>query len=142
MNFCGASNGAKREQDDGMISLINIVFLMLIFFMVAGQIQRSDAIKLDPPVSSSETQQRQDKVTVLVGGDGALWFEHKAIDDQGLAAELNTALAAAESPEQMSILVKVGGTLEVARLQEVLREIKRAGFRKVSLATQRVESQP
>ena len=139
MNFCGTQNSVKREQDDGMISLINIVFLMLIFFMVAGQIQRSDAVKLDPPLSASETAQRQDRVTLLVGPDRGLWFEHKLIADQELAAELNAALAAAEAPDQLSILVKVDGALAVSRLQEVLREIKRAGFPKVSLATQHSE---
>ena len=139
MNFCQV-NTSKREQDDGMISLINIVFLMLIFFMVAGQIQRSDAIKLKPPVSASDTPQQQERVTVLVSPSGELWFEQNAISDEALATELNTAFAEAINPDLMSILVKVDGALPVTRLQEVLSEIKRAGYRKISLATRQSES--
>jgi biopolymer transport protein ExbD len=49
MKLCNEAVHKKNDSDDNLIPLINVVFLMLIFFMVAGQIQKSDAIKLQPP---------------------------------------------------------------------------------------------
>lgn len=40
--------------DDNLIPLINIVFLLLIFFMVAGQIAPQQDMTIDPPESASE----------------------------------------------------------------------------------------
>ena len=43
------SSKRKGSSDDNMIPLINIVFLLLIFFMVAGQIQKRPDDTIDIP---------------------------------------------------------------------------------------------
>ena len=43
----------KRQLDDSMVPAINIVFLLLIFFMIAGHIEARNA-DLQIPASSSE----------------------------------------------------------------------------------------
>ena len=54
MKLVAENTHRKDNGDDALIPLINIVFLMLIFFMVAGQISKSDAAFVSPPESISE----------------------------------------------------------------------------------------
>ncbi len=70
---------SKPSADDNMIPLINIVFLLLIFFMVAGQIkaQPDQAITL-PSTAQLETAQVQ-ALRLEVFADGQLRFNGETI---------------------------------------------------------------
>ena len=74
MNFTGQEAPRKDNSDDQLIPLINIVFLMLIFFMVAGQISEQDAQYIAPPESISETPIDPDAPRVLIDADEAAGF--------------------------------------------------------------------
>lgn len=130
----------QPQSDDNLIPLINVVFLMLIFFMVAGQIQRSDAQKIDPPDSISEqAMQKQNRVELLVTSSGDLYLDGQAIALQALSKELQIHLAKASNPQVFTVQVKVDGALDVAQLQSTLRSIKAAGLLRISLITQKAK---
>jgi biopolymer transport protein ExbD len=61
-----------RNSDDNMIPLINIVFLLLIFFMVAGQIRAMPDASLQLPKAELPKPQTQDQVRLEVTRDGLL----------------------------------------------------------------------
>lgn len=69
-----------QRHDEMLIPLINIIFLMLIFYMLAGTIVASDKITVQPPVSSSETATETQRITLLVAADGHLAMEGTLID--------------------------------------------------------------
>ncbi len=126
----------KATSDDNLIPLINVVFLMLIFFMVAGQISRSDAIKIEPPFSNNDNRGAEsDPVTLLVSADGAIYLQDEAIAREQLVERLNLLFNAAADPEQFRVLLKVDATLPVEELQAVLRQVRAAGLLKIALAT-------
>ncbi|SFF83141.1 ExbD/TolR family protein [Neptunomonas qingdaonensis] len=127
-----------HSSDDNLIPLINVVFLMLIFFMVAGQIQRSDAQRVQPPESFSDTRQTEDGITLMVTADGLLYLDNQEVDEAGLASGLLAAFSQTEKPEAFVVLVKVDAGLPVDVLQSVLRQIKATGLLRVSLATRQI----
>lgn len=64
----------RKTIDDQLIPLINIVFLLLIFFLVAGQIEQRSTQDIEPPILQQEsTSQRLDK-HFLVNSSGDLYF--------------------------------------------------------------------
>lgn len=79
---------AKPSSDDNMIPLINIVFLMLIFFMVAGQIkaQPDQAITL-PSTAQLESAQAQ-TLRLELFADGQLMLNGELIE----VARLNSKI--------------------------------------------------
>ncbi|MEH6493913.1 ExbD/TolR family protein [Halopseudomonas sp.] len=136
MNFTGQEAPRKDNSDDQLIPLINIVFLMLIFFMVAGQISEQDAQYIAPPESISETPIDPDAPRVLIDADEVLWLNDQEITLEALEAPLVAAFEQAADPEQFSIAVKADGDVPVETLQAVMRSIKAAGFRRITLLTQ------
>ena len=77
-----------RRPREPTIALINIVFLMLIFFMVAGQISKSDAAFVSPPESISEAYVDDDALQILLDADKQLWLNDEQIALEDLDAPL------------------------------------------------------
>lgn len=128
----------KPNQDDGLIPLINIVFLMLIFFMVAGHIEATDAIKVKAPESISDSQQQLEPLEIIVSFNQQISVDNKLVTLAELPAVIETQFQSASSADAFSLLIKVDAGLPVEELQSVLRAIKTTGIKKVSLATQRI----
>jgi len=61
---------SRQSLDDKLVPLINIVFLLLIFFMVAGRIEQSHKDDIDVPKvnSSNELPSKAEEIVLLKNG--------------------------------------------------------------------------
>lgn len=121
----GARPAARREL--GLTPLADVVFLLLAFFMLAGEVQRSDRARVLPPASASEARPSRDRVELVMEANGSLWLQ----DERIALAALAPALANSAKPP----LVKADANLPVETLRDVLAELRRAGVREAALAT-------
>ncbi|MCK5531283.1 ExbD/TolR family protein [Halopseudomonas sp.] len=138
-----AENSTRKDKgDDQLIPLINIVFLMLIFFMVAGQISQSDATFVSPPESIAEAPIDDDALQILIDAELTIWLNDQQITLEELEAPLITAFEQVEDPESFTLAVKADGEVPVENLQALLQRIKASGFRRVTLLTQPGEALP
>lgn len=137
---------AQRDSqggDNSVIPLINVVFLMLIFFMVAGQIQKSDAIKVTPPNSINEARPTSDPdVLLLIGANQELYFNDEPIALGVVEGRLTQLFEQAHEPEAFWVQIKADGSLTVEDIRPVFSAIRRAGLTKVSVATQLRQGAP
>lgn len=139
------SNPDRPRGDHGLVPLINVVFLLLAFFMIAGQIQRADLVRVDPPVSVSESVPTERRTEVVVDRNGKVYLDGESIPLEALANAIESMEAVATSevrfPEQATdpggstVLVKADADLEVAKLEGVLAELMRGGVSRAALAT-------
>lgn len=128
----------KHSIDDNMIPLINIVFLMLIFFMVAGHISQKSAIKVALPYSISEGHQQDDALVLMIDSNGELGFENKPIPVTAAREMIEKRYQEAQDKEAFKLLLKVDGKLPVDQLRTILSQIKQVGIKRVSIATQQL----
>jgi biopolymer transport protein ExbD len=110
--------------DDGVLPLINVVFLLLIFFMVAGRLAAGDPFRIEPLVSATEGPAPDDAPLLLMAADGRL-----ALGGAPLArAALPAALAGADR-----LRVKVDAGADAAEVARLLAEIGAAGVAEARL---------
>lgn len=121
-----ASPPPRKRIDDQLIPLINIVFLLLIFFMVAGQITQTDA-PVEPPESLSRKPAPETAALLVLERDGALSMDGRAIEPQALAAALAARAAAG------GITLAADRDVLAADLSPVLIAVRGAGFETVTL---------
>lgn len=81
----------KRSTEFSTASMSDLVFLLLIFFMLTSTLVAPNAIKLLLPTSSSKTLARQ-TVTVYINEERQYFLEERAVNEAELAAGLDVAL--------------------------------------------------
>jgi len=112
--------------------LIDIVFLLLVFFMLTSTFLVPEAIELELPESSSASRTETTPITVLLDQTGqlALNDEHIELDELRMAIELLL-----KQDADSSITLKSDAHTEVQQLLRIMDEIRAAGGSNVALAT-------
>lgn len=117
---------AKRSRRDPSIALINVVFLMLIFFLITGTV----APPLDPDLQLVDTaglEGREPPDALILHADGSLSFRGQPIDAAGYVA------LTGDAPARIVPDRAAPGT----RLIEVSGALRRLGAPSVVLVTER-----
>lgn len=130
---------AQRDSqgDDSVIPLINVVFLMLIFFMVAGQIQKSDPIPVTPPTSINEARaETEPNALIVVGAADEIFLNDETVTLEQVEERLNQLFAETLDKEAFWVQIKADGQLSVDQLRPLFSAIRHTGLTKVSIATQ------
>ncbi len=78
MNFRGAQ--AEDEVDINLTSLIDVVFLLLIFFMVTTTFEKESKIKIQlPTAASSRPETQQNVIELLIDSKGRYYIDKKEV---------------------------------------------------------------
>jgi len=127
-----------RHSDEHLIPLINVVFLMLIFFMVVGHITAADLFAVEPPESTSDAAVELEVITVLVSADGQFAVDGTRVDAAGITAAVAQKLEAipAATPAPV-VTLKADAAMPVGQLNQVLNALRTAGSSQVTLLTAR-----
>jgi biopolymer transport protein ExbD len=122
----------RRHGDDPILPLINIVFLLLIFFMLAGRLATTDPFDLEPAASTSAADDAPDLMVLQVGRGGEV-----AIDGEIIAAgALDRALAqrlAAAPPK--GVRIKADGAAAAGDVIALVARLGAAGIEDLRLMT-------
>lgn len=121
-----------RSEDDRILPLINVVFLLLIFFMIAGQMSATDAFRVEPAESRSEGRPDSEDALVLVGADGRLALDGRELDADALENALRQRLA---DNEELRVRLKADGRAEAVDVVAVTERLRDAGVERLQLLT-------
>ena len=133
-----------RRPSDSAIPLINIVFLMLIFFLFAGTIARDDAREIAPPESITQDEAVRSTGAVVIAADGRMTRDGASIDLDAFLAELGSGGHIETDPSDPDddgatrpLRIAADKALPVATLKPILEQISQTGVQNVVLITQR-----
>jgi len=127
----------KDYMSEPMLPLINIIFLMLIFFMIAGTLSQTDPFPVSPPQSISDAATNQDEHVLLIGVAGRLAFNGEVIQRNTLQDQLQDWRA--KNPGRL-LRVKSDLAVDSVDLIAVLEDARAAGLDRLELLT--VKSEP
>ena len=125
----------KRKMES-TISLINIVFLMLIFFLVAGQLAPPADKEVDL-VETTDAESLPPPDALYARADGTLVFRGQPTD---AASYLAANPLPEEGPESI-LKLAVDRNLDAARLVEIVDELYGAGAPGIRVVTQKAGTQ-
>lgn len=124
---------ASNKLDDGMIPAINIVFLLLIFFMIAGRIEaKSDQLRI--PASISVAALAEESITIRVMANGDYYLNGNKVN-----AGLFDQFGLLEVSEDSTVICHIHRDLPASALDPVLDVVRLSGITKLQIAT---EQQP
>lgn len=127
---------SSADRHDRLIPMINIVFLLLAFFLIAGTFRAAETLTIDPPFASSEGELDAGALTVFIDADASFALAGKRVTRQRLLAEAGAWLA--EHPDG-ELQIKADRALRAGALLPLLLDLQKAGARSVRLVANRRE---
>ena len=124
---------ARIREQLSMAPLIDVVFLLLLFFMLTSSFRDPEAVDLALPQSRTSTPSEDALIRVAVDGNGVVHLDGQALAPGGLESALAPLLAA--DPETTVSLASDAG-LPVQTLLDVIDDIRSAGGSRLALVTE------
>lgn len=123
----------KKPIRISLIPLIDVSIFLLIFFMLAGSVDKLDIVPVDPPVAQSGKLMDDGHVSIVLGRHDEIILG----DDLVNLAEMQKTLAPdlAANPNKV-ITVKADAAVPANRVIAVMDAIKLAGGKNLSIVTQ------
>jgi biopolymer transport protein ExbD len=121
-----------------MTPMIDIVFLLLIFFLTTAQLARNSRADIDLPEERGEQREQIERAGLIVNilADGSIVEGDRTISLQELEVfALSQVVAHETSGQPIRPLVRADRNAPAERLNQVFETLRRAGMRSVRLAT-------
>jgi len=112
--------------------LIDMVFILLIFFMVSTTFVKDMKLDLERPSASSTEQASTKAIRLYIDNSGETWLDGQPIRLWVIQSKLRDMLQGAAS---QSVLVVTDNNVPAGRLVEVVDQARRAGAADVGVAT-------
>ncbi|MBE1426230.1 biopolymer transport protein ExbD [Desulfomicrobium macestii] len=130
--------GRGKTAEVNMAPLIDLVFLLLIFFMVTTSFVKETGVDVQRPQASTATLKEAGNILVGVSSEGKIFLESKEIDVRSVRAHVERSLA--ENPEGAVVIVadKESNTGVVI---QVMDQCRLAGAENVSIAASRTDGE-
>ena len=123
----------EADADEAQIDLtpmLDVVFIMLIFFIVVASFLKEAGIEVNRPESSQHPPDPDTtSIVVTITGDDQIWMENRRIDIRAVRA--NVARLLASDPEQ-SFTVKTEAGASAGTLLAVGDAAREAGVKQVN----------
>ncbi len=137
-------NNSRRPPLEPVLPLINVVFLLLIFFMLAGQLAKRPTVSVETPVSQvANGKEAREKLLLVLKPDGQ-WFAEDS-DIPLTEAELSELIKDlpvitdednGNQVKDAEVRLLADGGISMASLRQRLETLQALGVEQVRLVTQ------
>ena len=120
----------EEENNVDLTPMLDVVFIMLIFFIVTASFIRETGVDVNRPEASTANQVEKASILIAVKDNGEVWMDRRRIDIR----QVRLLNAYAENP-QGSVVVQADGKATTDVVVKVLDAARAAGVFDVALAT-------
>jgi biopolymer transport protein ExbD len=92
-----AAAAEEEETEINLTPMLDVVFIMLIFFIVTASFIKEAGIDVRRPVAEQAVPKPKANILVAISGNNEIWIDRKNIDPRAMKAEFERLLA--ETPE-------------------------------------------
>ena len=124
--------GEQEENEINLTPMLDVVFIMLIFFIVTASFVREaglDVNRPDAPVTESKPEEAN--ILVAIRGNDEIWIERRLIDPRALRANIERLHA--ENPKG-SVVIQADKKSTNKMLVTVMDAARQAGVYNISIA--------
>ena len=129
-----------HDQDGGaainLTPLIDMVFILLIFFAVNSTFVKFPGVDVDQPVARSTVVQQSATILIAVTDTGEIWIDRNQIDIRRLRGAIERMFV--ETPDA-SVVILSDQNSRTGIVVEVIDQARLAGASKVALAAAAID---
>ncbi len=126
---------SERESAEiDLTSMMDVVFIMLIFFIVTTSFVKEAGIEINRPTAASAERQERGNIMIAVSESGAIWIDQRQVDLRAVRA--NVERLRAENPEG-AVVIQADEGSRTGILVEVMDQVRLAGVVNMAIAASR-----
>jgi len=127
------SQSPEEEQEINITPMLDVVFIMLIFFIVTASFVKESGIEVSRPSAVTAVVQEKGNILVAVTETGEIWINRRQVDPRAVRANIERLHA--ENP-QGSVVIQADRNSTTEMLVQVMDAARQANVTDVSIATQ------
>ncbi len=114
--------------------LVDVMFLLLLFFMLTSHLIQEPAIKIKLPDSKTSEARDERVKTILIAKDGEIYFMDKRVGLKEIQTVIKSSLT---DSEKNFLRIKADRDANVGLLIHVIDEVRLSGIRNFSIVTEK-----
>ncbi|WED23343.1 biopolymer transporter ExbD [Vibrio sp. JC009] len=132
MRLGNRKNNAEDAQVD-MTSMLDIVFIMLIFFIVTSSFVNESGVEVNRPQASHSVSQKDASILIAVTADNDIYIDKRVVDKERVQATLEHILT---EQSNTSVVIQADEFAFNGTVVSVMDSAKGAGIKSIALATE------
>ncbi len=124
----------EDEAEINITPMLDVVFIMLIFFIVTTSFVKETGVDISRPSNSNAKQVKKGNILVAIKDDGAIWINKQEVDLRAVRSRVEKMHA--ENPEASAVIIADRGS-RTGDLVQVMDQIKSAGVESISIAAEK-----
>ena len=126
-------SGSSDDSDINLTPMLDVVFIMLIFFIVTATFIKQAGIDVLRPAALTDSAKPLVSVLVAIGPNGDIWIDKNKVDPETVRAHIERLHA--ENPKG-GIVIQADRLAKYERLKGVLDAARGAGVTEVAISTE------
>ena len=132
-----------EEPDVSLTPMIDVVFLLLLFFMVSTSFIRESSLKVDLPEATGQAlTEKHPPIDVIINADGQFTINDTTVlepDNARLAELLKQAVGDRQDPH---IIISADANAEYQHIVTAMDTAQQLGYTRLTLATRQTSTKP
>lgn len=121
-----------EEVEINMTPMLDVVFILLIFFIVTTSFIRESGVSIDRPEASTSVALPQQAITIAITDSNKIWIDQRPIDPRSVRRNIERLLS--ETPDS-TVIIQSDTYAQTGVLIDVLDQTKLAGAKNIAVAT-------
>ena len=130
------SEEMSAEADINITPLLDIVFIMLILFVVTTSFVKEAGIEVNRPTAQTAERKELANILIAIAPNGEIWIDRRVVDVRSVRAAIERLRA--ENPES-AVVIQGDREAQIGLLVQVMDQVRKAGISNVSIAATLVE---
>ena len=114
-----------------MTPMLDIVFIMLIFFIVTTSFVKESGVTVSTPQASTAAKQENANIFIAITAAGEVWIDRRPVDPRAVRAVV--ARLHADNPEG-SVIIQSDAKSATGTLVNVMDQVRLAGVKGIAIA--------
>ena len=123
----------QEETEVNVTPMLDVVFIMLIFFIVTASFVKEAGIEVNRPDAATAERKERGNILVAISENGQIWINKRQVDPRAVRANIERMHA--ENP-QGSVVIQADENSKNGLLVQVMDAARLAGVFEVSIAAE------
>jgi biopolymer transport protein ExbD len=127
------SQAVAEEEDINLTPMLDVVFILLIFFIVTANFIKEPGLEVNRPDAETSSIQENAAILIAIGATGDIWIDGRRVDVRQVKANITKLLA--DNPLG-SVVIQADERATADKIIAVMDQSREAGVYAISLASE------